>query len=76
MAKSCTNKGLFLPEEMITAIDTYPKEAHIDRLENEKCSLLGSKKGVTLHCSLENNRVKLSGKATLYSIADIFIYSF
>lgn len=32
-----------------------------------------SSRGGTLYCSMEGNRVKLSGKATLYSIADINI---
>lgn len=32
-----------------------------------------SKRGGTLYCSMENSRVKLSGKASLYSIADINI---
>lgn len=32
-----------------------------------------SSRGGTLYCSLEGNRVKMSGKATLYSIADINI---
>lgn len=32
-----------------------------------------SKRGGTLYCSMENGRVKLSGKAALYSVADINI---
>jgi len=32
-----------------------------------------SKRGGTLYCRLDGERVKLSGKATLYSIADIFL---
>lgn len=32
-----------------------------------------SKRGGTLYCSMEKDRVKISGKATLYSIADINI---
>jgi PhzF family phenazine biosynthesis protein len=32
-----------------------------------------SKRGGTLYCSMEKDRVKLSGKASLYSIADIYI---
>lgn len=32
-----------------------------------------SRRGGTLYCRLENNRIKLSGKAALYSVADITI---
>jgi PhzF family phenazine biosynthesis protein len=32
-----------------------------------------SKRGGTLYCRMHGNRVKMSGKAALYSIADIFI---
>lgn len=32
-----------------------------------------SRRGGTLYCSMENGRVKLSGKAALYSVAELFI---
>lgn len=46
----------------------------INRLQKQNIvAYEASKRGGTLYCSMENGRVKLSGKATLYSIADINI---
>ncbi|MBF4692252.1 PhzF family phenazine biosynthesis protein [Fusibacter ferrireducens] len=41
--------------------------------KNELVAYQASERGGTLYCRLENDRVKLSGKAALYSVSDIFI---
>ncbi|EPY2306196.1 PhzF family phenazine biosynthesis protein [Clostridium sporogenes] len=43
------------------------------RGKNELVAYQASERGGTLYCRLQNDRVKLSGKAALYSVSDIFI---
>jgi PhzF family phenazine biosynthesis protein len=41
--------------------------------KNEMVAYQASERGGTLYCKLQDDRVKLSGKAALYSVAEIFI---
>ncbi|WP_411681801.1 PhzF family phenazine biosynthesis protein [Clostridium thailandense] len=39
--------------------------------KNDIIAYQASRRGGTLYCKVEGNRIKMSGKAALYSIADI-----
>ena len=49
-------------------------EARIQKLQKDEIvAYQASPRGGTLYCKLDGDRVVMSGKAALYSIADIFV---